>query len=782
MIELFTPKQIRCEHCEFEFVMTGFGSAAKIVCLACGKETVLPPPHVSPSKAADAADVAGAGAAKRKAEFPEIASQSATEALLCSVEQCPLLTESEAGSAIADQVKLRLRKQAQRRRNILAWTVTLQICVLLGVALFVAKPLLISEWIPDESVAVNQITDVEFESNISSNIAPNIGSDRGSETEQATELAAGELLPPARLLPPPLPAAPEVRMAGLNPPVSDPFAMIAEPEPVESSTEMSPFETAHHVFPPPVFDTLLSTTDLGNADFRDTASGGTDFRDTAFGGTNFEGTDFEGADFRDANFGGADFRNADFGNTEFGETLSHSLPAPPLSAAFTPLETADRLLESARATLVSDPENSVQQAIDAARMYEELGHPFPDSLYWIIGNAFASLSWGEPLLESSPPIETMTLSADNRYLLAQLRDNSVWLWDLQSPEEERAGFLLDQGTEEYVSFVFSPDLRWIIGGQRSGVVRIWDMSLRNPAETLITFVERVPDLQDLQISPNGHWLAAFGNAPQPGRLSIAHSSPHPVLLWNLRQMEAGVVPIATPVPSKPEPVRIIRFSPNSDRLAVGSQDAVIRIYDLAARGIEEEPFILRGHQLGITQIAFAPCGQWLATGSQDNTVRLWNLTSDRSSPESATLFGHMGWISALTIDHSGQYILSGSYDRTIRIWNITRNRIITALNTQPIILKTNLGVPESLALTQDGDKMIVQGSEGSLGIYHLPSLLEDDPEDFFRAITFRNSRLSISKNLLTTDDQLLIFSYEHLTNPSNNGIRLWALRTQPFVR
>jgi WD40 repeat protein len=240
--------------------------------------------------------------------------------------------------------------------------------------------------------------------------------------------------------------------------------------------------------------------------------------------------------------------------------------------------------------------------------------------------------------------------------------------------------------------------------------------------------------------------------------------------------------MATPVPSKPQAVQMIRFSPNSDRIAIGCQDAVVRVYDLAVRGISDEPFILRGHQLGITQIAFAPCGQWLVTGSQDNTVRLWNLTSPQAVQESTTLIGHIGWISALTIDPSGEYILSGSYDRTIRIWNVRQNRIATAVTAPPIILRSNLGIPESLALTRAGSKMIVQGSEGSLGIYHFPSLLGDDPEEHYRAVTFRNNRLSISKNILTTDDRLLIFSYEHLSNPSNNGIRLWALQATPSVR
>ena len=677
--------------------MTGFGSAAKIVCLACGQETI-----VSPPKSATPPRVDG-----RQPEFPEILSKSATEALLCSVEQCPLLTESEAGSEITEEIKLRFRKKAQRRRNILAWTVTLQVCVLLGVVLFAVKPL----FIPAESVSTNLTTNVEIE----------------PEAETTDEIPVPLVHDP----PMPLSAVPELGITENNMPESNPFPMIDE---LEHSTpfDLIPFETANHVFPPPMFN-----TDVG---------------DTVLGSSLIESAEL------------------------------HPAPLPPAEPIT--LEAAKKLLESAKTTLAMDPENSARQAARAARIYEELGQAFPDSLYWIMGNALASQSWGEPLLESSPAIETMTLSADNRYLLAQLRDKTVWLWDLQSPEDERTGYLLDQGMAEYVRFVFSPDLgngiRWIIGGQKSGLVRIWDMSLRNPGETLITFVERVPDLQDLQISPNGHWLAAFGNAPQSDHSDVTDSASYPVLLWNLRQMESGVVPMTTPVPLLSQPVQVIRFSPNSNRLAIGSRDAVIQIYDLTSRGVSEEPFTLRGHQLGITQIVFAPCGQWVATGAKDNSIRLWDLTTSRPTPESATLLGHVGWISTLTIDQTGEYILSGSYDRTIRIWNVQRSRI-TALNAQPIVLKTNMGVPESVALTRDGNKMVVLGSGGSLGIYHLPSLLRDNPEDNFRAVTFSNSKLSISKSLLTTDDQLLIFSYEHLSDPSNNGIRLWTLQSQPTM-
>jgi WD40 repeat protein len=310
----------------------------------------------------------------------------------------------------------------------------------------------------------------------------------------------------------------------------------------------------------------------------------------------------------------------------------------------------------------------------------------------------------------------------------------------------------------------------------------------------------------MQISPDGQWLAAFGHTPigvavaepqhaeQPiqqvsHRLdrsptpanTLPNSSPYPVLLWNLQQMELGNIPTAMPISSASmQPTQVVRFSPNSDQLAIGRKAAVVGVYDLTARGVNGDPITLQGHQLGITQIAFAPCGRWIASGSQDNTVRLWDLSPYQIGAELATLYGHIGWISALSIDPTGEYIVSGSYDRTIRIWNVKRDRLDATVHRGPtVLLETNLGIPEALLITQDGDKLIALGDVGSLGIFHLPSLLEGDSEALDRSVTFRNRRLSISQCLLLGDEQqFLIFSYEHLQNPANSGIRLWSL--DPF--
>ena len=692
MKDPLTHKQFRCDHCEFVFFYTEFGSAAKIVCPACGEEIILSVPETP------------------QAQSAALPIQE-TKPVLCSVETCPLLSDGEPKNEIAQQVGLRLREKHKRRHSIMSWTVMLQVCVLIGTALFIAKSLLMTaEETTSPPVALH--------------VKPTPVKELASQTPPPTATASH---PSEHIVPHPF--VPEVAITEQVIPEIKPPVVIPEPEYV-----VSPYEVVADIFPLVPIDPPVEPPTL-----------------------------------------------------------------PPPNETIT-LNTAEKLLASAKSTLTTDPKNSVTQAVKAVKIYEELGEEFPDTAYWILGNAFVSQSWGEPLLESAPAVETMALSPDGRYLLAQLKDKTVCLWDLRSPEKP---YPLDSGTAEYVKFVFTPDLRWIIGGQTNGTIRIWDMSLNSPEETRITLAERIPHLQDLQLSADGQWLAAFGNSPRTTTVtenpsadqSIPHVSyfrpdhfgtndlpPYPVLVWNLRQMSSGVVPIAMSIPPASQPVQVIRFSPDSTRLAIGRKDAIVWVYELTEQEINEEPFILQGHQFAVTQIAFAPNGLWMATGSQDNTVRLWNLTSPKFSPETVVLYGHLGWISALAIDQTGEHILSGSYDHSVRIWNVKRNRIASALTEEPIVLEASLGIPESLAITQDGDKMMMRCKEGSLGIFHLPSLLAADPEYYLQAIAFRNSGLSISESLLTSDDKVLIFSYEHLPNTFSGGIRLWALQPEPFVR
>ena len=60
-------------------------------------------------------------------------------------------------------------------------------------------------------------------------------------------------------------------------------------------------------------------------------------------------------------------------------------------------------------------------------------------------------------------------------------------------------------------------------------------------------------------------------------------------------------------------VSSVTFSPDGTRLASGSSDATIRLWDVETR---EELATLRGHEDYVTSVAFSPDGARLASGSE----------------------------------------------------------------------------------------------------------------------------------------------------------------------
>jgi WD40 repeat protein len=67
----------------------------------------------------------------------------------------------------------------------------------------------------------------------------------------------------------------------------------------------------------------------------------------------------------------------------------------------------------------------------------------------------------------------------------------------------------------------------------------------------------------------------------------------------------------------------------------------------------------------VWSLAFSPSGTRLATGSQDRMVRVWN---PETGDELLVLRGHTGTVMSLAWSPDGVTLASGSYDGTVRLW------------------------------------------------------------------------------------------------------------------
>ncbi|KAJ3191243.1 hypothetical protein HK101_007935 [Irineochytrium annulatum] len=155
-----------------------------------------------------------------------------------------------------------------------------------------------------------------------------------------------------------------------------------------------------------------------------------------------------------------------------------------------------------------------------------------------------------------------------------------------------------------------------------------------------------------------------------------------------------------------EPVIAVCFSPDGRKLATGSGDTTVRLWDLNTQTPE---FTLKGHTNWVQQVAWSPNCKVLASAGMDKTIRLWDAKTGKALGDG--LKGHTQPVTSISWEpyHRNKNcnkFATASKDCTVKIWDAVNRRCIMTLSQHTLPVMCVKWGGEGLLYTASRDKTI----------------------------------------------------------------------------
>jgi WD40 repeat protein/tetratricopeptide (TPR) repeat protein len=324
---------------------------------------------------------------------------------------------------------------------------------------------------------------------------------------------------------------------------------------------------------------------------------------------------------------------------------------------------------------------------------------------------------------------SVAFSPDGAHLASSSYDGTVRIWEVRTGLEVRT---LHGHVGWIYRVVYSPDGRQLASAGWDQTVRIWEADTGREISTLRGHKSYV---FDVAYSPLGHRLAAAAGVVKVWEIqsgqdaltlknlswlptdSVAFSADGTKLAAGSRDGKVRVwdslagTPLRT-MTGRERWVRSVAFSPDSRLLAAGNgaplepeTDGEIYIWEVATG---REVRVLRGQHSCINSVAFSPDGRLLASGSgrplgflmgmgrkaepTPGEIKIWDVASGQ---EVRTLRGHGAGVNGVAFSPDGSHLVSAGDDHSVKIWSVASGQETSSFRAV---------LPQGVAWSADGKR------------------------------------------------------------------------------